>query len=146
MAFTKNELLDMLKMYGVYGSGWWTRYPKRAVEEIYKMYQGTNTVLIHRGNKIIWEEEIFNNYGTRFVISIEAANYPHTMPDVYVKDSEIDISSSKHLYPPNKPCLMEPHEYNSNISILELRNLLCAWCWCAETYINTGEWPAAEAD
>lgn len=143
----KSQCLQILNECGIYGSGWWTRYPKRAVEEIYKMHENTNAVLKTEGSKLIWEEELFNNFNTYFKISIEAgSNFPFEMPDTYVRNSGIDISRAKHMYSGSRLCLMHPSEYHSYISVLEIRNLAAAWCFCAEAYIETGEWPAAEAD
>jgi len=129
-------------------SFWWVRYPRRAVEEIRQMEENTNAMLFCEGSSLIFKEEIVSNFGTHFLLLIKVgSNYPFSMPDVYVVDSDIDVSNAKHQYSEGRFCLMHPSDYNSNnTSILEIRNLAAAWCWCAEVYLNTGEWPAAEAD
>ena len=127
-------------------SCWWVKYPNRALQEIDKMYVGTNAALSYSGKKLIWDEVIKNNFGTQFYISIVTENYPHKMPKVFVKEAEIRFRRGKHIYGDGSLCLLHPDDYNSNISILQMRNLGCAWCWAVEVYIETKEWPTSEAD
>lgn len=123
-------------------TGWWSKYPKRATEELLKMVTSTNANLSQEGSKLIFEEEITNNFGTCFLISIAVEDFPYKMPKVFVKSPK--IKKKLHMWKDGSLCLMEPDTYNSGISILKIRNLACAWCFCYEAYLNTGEWPAAE--
>lgn len=123
---------------------WWVKYPKRALQEIRTMERNTNAYLTYYGNKLIWEEVVKNNFNTRFYISIETEGYPHKMPRVFVKDSDIKFKRRKHTYKDGSLCLMESSEYNSRLSVLQIRNQACAWCWAVEVYTHTKSWPAAE--
>jgi len=125
---------------------WWVEYPNRALQEIDKMHSSTNAALRCSGKKLIWDEVIKNNFGTQFYIAIETENYPHKMPTVFLKEAEIMLKKQKHTYRDGSLCLLHPDDYNSNISILQIRNLACAWCWAAEVYVHTKKWPAAETD
>ena len=125
---------------------WWVKYPNRALQEIDKMHSSTNAALRCSSKKLIWDEVIKNNFGTQFYISIETENYPHKMPKVFLKEAEIMLKKQKHTYRDGSLCLLHPDDYNSNISILQIRNLACAWCWAAEVYVHTKKWPAAETD
>jgi hypothetical protein len=127
-------------------SYWWVKYPTRALKEIEKMHANTNAALRCFGGKLIWDEVIRDNFGTQFFISIEAEDYPHKMPKAFVKEAEIKFKHAKHMYRDGSLCLMHHNDYNSSISILEIRNLACAWCWAVEVYTHTKEWPAAQAD
>ena len=91
----KEKCLDVLRECGLPVTGfWWGRFPRRAIEEIYKMEENTSAIFSHREGKLIWEEEIINNFGTGFLISIETgSNYPFSPPKVYVKESGIDLQS-----------------------------------------------------
>lgn len=70
----RDKYLSLLNESGfpINGSGWWVKYPKRAVEELYRMLSSTNARITHKQDKMIFKEEISNNFGTRFSISIEA--------------------------------------------------------------------------
>lgn len=125
---------------------WWVRYPKRAISEIEKMNKSTNAAYKCVGRKLIWDEVIKNNFKTQFYISIETVDYPQKMPAVYIKESEIKFKRNKHMFKGGKMCLMHQDDYNSKISILEIRNMACAWCWAVEVYTHTNKWPTAEAD
>ena len=124
---------------------WWARYPKRACEEIYKLKENTNAFMETSGNRLIWKEEIINNFGSAFVISIETnSKYPFSMPKTFLLKPHIEPSDDKHMFKDGSLCLMHPSSYNSRISILQIRNQASAWCFCIEAYANTGKWPAAE--
>ncbi|MBW1668188.1 MAG: hypothetical protein JRI79_13565 [Deltaproteobacteria bacterium] len=125
---------------------WWVKFPRRALKEIRKMEAYTNAAVRCSGKKMIWEEVVKNNFGTQFYISIEAKDYPHKMPKAFVKEAEIKFKHGKHMYRDGSLCLMHPNEYNSNISILQIRNLACAWVWAVEVYTHTKQWPTAEED
>lgn len=127
-------------------SCWWVKYPHRAIQEIEKMHSCTNAALSCSGKKLIWDEVVKNNFGTQFYISIETESYPHRMPMVFLRQAEIKVSKQKHMYGDGRLCLLHPDDYHSTISILQMRNLACTWCWAAEVYIHTKQWPAAEAD
>lgn len=145
--FEKKKCLEILSEHGltVRGDHWWIRYPKRGIQEIFAMLQNTNATLVRCDEKLIWRETITNNFSSNFTISIEAReNHPHEMPKVHLDQPQIEPSNKIHMYKDGSLCLMHSNEYNSRISILEIRNLAAAWCWCIEVYTNTGEWPAAE--
>jgi len=138
-----DEGILALKALGIpTGQGWWVRYPRRAIEEISKMAEGSNAHLDFRGSKMVFEEWITTNLGTDCFISLEADGFPHKMPKAFVKQPA--IKTRKHLWSDDSLCLMEPSSYGSGTSILQFRNLAAAWCFCYEVYINTGNWPAAE--
>lgn len=123
----------------------WMKYQGRFIEEVSKMADNTNAQLSCEDGKLIWEEDISNNFGTEFTISIEVPEgYPYKMPRVLVTYSEIDLPKSKHRYKDGSLCLLHPSEYHSVMSILDFRNMASAWCWAVEVYQNTGEWPAGE--
>ena len=124
---------------------WWVRYPKRAVEEIYKMKEHTNASLSSRGKQIVWRERIVNNFGNTFVISIESQEtHPFSAPKVFLKQPCIENSRDKHMWKDGSLCLFKPASYSSNMRILEIRNLACSWCFCYSAYKNTGTWVGAE--
>ena len=143
----KEKYLQVLGECGLPTTGhyWWTRYPKRAIEEIYKIYENTNAAFSRKESKLIWEEVITNDFGTRFLILIETnSTFPYTPPSVYVKESEINLENVSHKYKNGTLCLFEPEAYSTKMAILDIRNLACAWCFCVEVYLDKGEWPAAE--
>lgn len=145
----KEKGLQILSENGlpVTGHYWWTRYPKRCVDEIYRMYENTNAAFSHSGDNLIWEELIINDFETRFLISIETnSNFPFASPKVYVKDSELYLGDVKHQYDDGTLCLFAPSAYSTKMTILQIRNLSCAWCFCAEVYLKEGKWPAAELE
>jgi hypothetical protein len=145
--FEKKPYLEVLGEYGlpVKGDYWWTRFPKRAVDEIFAMRKNTKATLIQCDEKLIWQESITNNFDSRFYISIETnESFPHKMPKVFVKEPWINPSNTIHIYSDGTLCLMHPSSYNSRISILEIRNLAAAWCFCYDVFSHTGTWPAAE--
>lgn len=144
----REEYLSTLSKCGipVCGHYWWTRYPKRAVEEIEGMLEHSKAVLDCRGNRLIWEESIVNNFGRVFVFSIEAGgNYPFTAPKVFLKEPYITPSDGKHIYGDSSLCLFRPEAYSSRMRILNIRHIACSWCFCIDAYERTGEWPGAEA-
>lgn len=124
---------------------WWARYPERAAEEIYKMSQNTNSMMQVDGDKLVWFEIITTNFGNDYMFSLETGSgYPFTMPKVFVREPDIRFGDMKHLYSDGSLCLMHADDYSSKMSILEFRNQAVAWCWCADAYKQTGEWPGAE--
>ncbi len=144
--FEKQQCLNVLGDFGlpVRGDYWWTRLPKRCLEEIHSMRKNTNATLARCDEELIWNECIVNNFETKFHISIETdESFPHKMPKVFVKDPWIKPSISAHMYEDGRLCLMHSNDYNSGISILEIRNLAAAWCFCYQVYSHTGTWPAA---
>lgn len=143
----KKKCLDTLSRYGlpVRGSYWWVRYPKRAVDEVNRM-RNTNAKLIFNDNKLFWEEWITNDYGTPFLISIESEeNHPFKEPDVFLKEPKLEHHERKHMYSDGSLCLFRPEEFSSRMTILDIRNMAASWCFCYESYVNTGNWPGAEA-
>lgn len=125
---------------------WWVKYPKRALQEIKRMESSTNAAFRCSGKVLIWEEVITNNFGNKFYIEIETEDYPHKMPKTYVREAEIKFKRGKHMYNDGNLCLMRSSDYDSSTSVLQIRNLACAWCFAVEVYTRTGEWPTAEAD
>ncbi len=86
-----------------------------------------------------------NVLASKQFLSIETQkNHPHEMPKVFLKEPLIEPDDKMHMYKNGSLCLMHPNSYHSRISILEIRNLAAAWCFCLEVYSNTQEWPAAE--
>jgi len=146
----KEKCLQVLGEYGLPTAGyyWWVSYPKRAIDEIYRMHENTNAVFFREERKLIWEEVITNEFDSRFLIAIETdSTFPFTQPSVYVKESDVDLKDAKHKYDNGSLCLFTPSAYSSKMTILQIRNLACAWCFCADIYLRTDkkEWPAAEA-
>jgi len=142
----KKKYLEILANYGlpVNGNSWWVRYPKRAAEEIYKMQENTYAALSYDANRLIWTESIVNNFDTPFVISIETdSNYPFSMPNSFVKDPYIAPGNDRHIFADGSLCLFDSSDYNSQMSILEIRGHVCTFCFCIEVYLNTKHWPAA---
>lgn len=144
----KKYFLDILSSIGLpvtYPEYWWVRYPKRAVQEISVMKENTNADFVHRGNKLIWEEKIMNNFDSYFLISIQTgADFPFTMPKAFVIHPKIECDPTIHIYREGNLCLMHPDTYHSKMLILETRNLSAAWCFSYEAYLHTGKWPAAQ--
>lgn len=140
------QCLEILADFGlpIEEENWWTRYPIRAVEEIYKL-ESTNASISVVGSKLTITESITNNFNKAFVISIEVQdNHPFKMPKVFLKEPQISSSDTIHMYSGRQLCLMHPDAYHSSISILEIRNLAAAWCFCYTAYQKTGSWPGAE--
>lgn len=145
--YENKKCLEVLADYGLDtgGENWWVQFPKRALEEIYVMHENTNANLVRDRYRLVWDEWIETNFGSNFLISVVASeNHPHVIPDAFVRQPSINPNSKIHTNPDSSLCLMHPSEYNSNISILEIRNLASAWCFCYEVYQHTGKWPAAE--
>jgi len=144
----KAKALEILKLSGLPTEGigyWWIISPVRAVEELVKMQENTNAEMRMNDKKLIWQERIVTNVGNHFHISIESSLiYPFTMPDVFVLDPVIDLDKTPHIYVDRTLCLMHENDYNSKMSILHIRNMASAWCWCYDIFKETGNWPAAE--
>jgi len=141
------QFLEILRNYGIplNGNFWWCRFPKMAVESIWAMQNNTNASLIICEEKLIWQEWVTNNFDTRFFISIETQkNHPHEMPKVFIKEPHIKSDTTIHMYQDGHLCLMHSSEYNSKISVLEIRNQAASWCFSFEVFAYTGKWPAAE--
>lgn len=140
---------DVLMLYGLPlhdDSCWWVKYPKRAAEELYKIFENTNAAITSFSNRqIVFEEVITNNFGNQFHMSYETGSrFPFKMAKVFLQTPKVEYGKAPHLYSDGSLCLMHPSQYNSNISILQTRNLASAWCLCLDVYWRTGEWPAAE--
>ncbi len=146
----KDEYLETLEACGLpvdSNNYWFVRHKKRAVEELFKMQENTNSTVFCRETKLIWEVDIINEFGSYFLISIETnANYPFTAPKVYLKDPELEDGFAKHVYKDKSLCLFHPDEYSSSMSILDIRNIAASWLHCYEIYLETKVWRAAEAD
>lgn len=143
----KEKCFEILELYGLSSNrGWWSKYPKRAVEDITKMDDNTNAMFHPEGNKLIFEETIVTNFGVYYSLSIETdGGHPYVPPEVYVKEPDIDSVPSMHTYGDGRLCLFKPEVYTSAMSILRIRNLASSWCFCHEVFTRTGKWPGAEA-
>jgi hypothetical protein len=143
-----SEFLKILRKLGLptdTGSNyWWVLYPQRAVEEIVNIRRRTNAVMERSGKKLIWKEWIYNNFGTRFYILMEAENFPLKMPKIYLLKPDIEPDLKIHMYRDKSLCLIHPDEYNSNMTLMDFRGFAAAWCFCVEVFANTRTWPAAE--
>lgn len=124
---------------------WWVRYPERAIQELLLMKENTNANFYLIENQLIWKEGIWNNFGNKFFIAIKTdSKYPFSQPKAYILEPKIQSNFKEHIYKDGELCLMHPDSYNSQISILEIRNLVAAWCFSYTAYRQTGTWPAAE--
>ncbi len=145
----ENEYLEILEECGLPLTSydfWWRNYPKRAVEEIYKMQENTHSTFFCKGEKLIWEVEMINEFESLFLISIETdSRYPFTAPKVFMKDPELEEDYDKHVYSDKSLCLFRPEVYSSNLSILDIRNICASWIHSYENFLNTGEWTCGEA-
>jgi hypothetical protein len=142
---SKKECINILSEYGLpRRKGWWAKYPVRAIVDIQKMACNTSAFLKYKANALIWDEWISTNLGSEFLISIEVKDYPHKMPQVYIKEPKIKSDIDYHMLDDGRLCLMHSDDHNSNNSILVYRNQAAAWCFAYEVYRNTGSWPAAE--
>ncbi len=122
---------------------WWNRYPERATKELSRMTQSTNSMVQVDGNKLVWFEIITTNFGNEYLIAIETGSkYPFKMPKVFVREPK--VSTSKHLYGDGSLCLMHSDDYNSKMSLVQIRNQAASWLLCYEAYKQTGEWVGAE--
>ena len=138
------EVLDACKVPRI-GLNWVNQHRKLAVEEILNMDTNTNAQVRWDGVSLIWDEWITNNLGSEFHIEISTKrNHPYEIPDVRVKHPYFTPSRKIHVYSDGKLCLMHPNLYNSRISILQIRNMACAWTFSFEVYESTGIWPSAE--
>jgi len=124
-------------------SNWWVKHPKRAIEELYLMEENTNSIFHVRGSQLIWEETIVNNLGQAYRLSIESQpEHPFSIPKVFVLSPH--ITAAAHRYHDGSLCLFHPDDYRSDMTLLSIRGLASAWCFCHGIYEQTGEWPAAE--
>ncbi|MBT6562549.1 MAG: hypothetical protein HON76_08480 [Candidatus Scalindua sp.] len=146
----EKEYLEILEECGLSLTSpdlWWKKYPKRAVEEIYKMQENTHSTFFCKGKQLIWEVQMINDFGSYFLISIETdSGYPFTAPKVFMKDPELEADYCMHVYSDKSLCLFRPEVYSSSMSILDIRNVAASWIHCYEIFLNTGEWAGAEAD
>ena len=137
------QLIRLAGLSGVFG--FWNTAPERFVEECNKMMNGTNAIPYSEHNNLIWVEDITNNFGTDFTIKIIVPpDFPFRGPRVFVLEPELSPTECKHMYPSGALCLLHPDDYNTNMSILEFRNLAAAWVTLIEEYAKTGEWGGAE--
>ena len=146
MFFNPNKkYLAMLKDLGFpTNKGWWSKYPERALGEMYKMSQGTNAIARAVGSKMVWKESIVTNFGTRYDLSIETDGYPFKAPKVFVTNKRVSKGHKTHVNADGSLCLQHSSDYNSSTSVLQIRNRACAWCFAYEGYLATGKWPAAQ--
>lgn len=142
----KDQALEILRMYGlpIDSRNWWTRYPVRAAEEIYKMEHNTVAQMTVDGLKLIWVILIITDQGTKRTFYIETLEFPHCAPKVYGIDPVTKCDFKRHIHSGGNLCLYHPDEYSPNMSILDHRNLSASWSHCVEEYDRTGTWPADE--
>ncbi len=120
---------------------WWVEYPRRAVEEIFLMNLNTNATVENEDDNLVWFETIVTDFGqTHDLIIVSEPGYPHKMPKAFVPDTTTHI----HKMDDESLCLFDTCDYSSKMTILEIRNQACAWCFAYDAYIQTGQWPAAE--
>jgi hypothetical protein len=146
---SKQERLERLQRLGlpIYDEdAWWVSLPERAETEIAKMQRFSNSVFTVDGDSLVWHFNTTTNFGNTYLQSIVTdSGFPFKQPKTYVLEPQIKPSDTIHMYGGGELCLFRPEEYHSNLSILDLRNKSCAWCFAYDTYINTGEWGGAEA-
>lgn len=144
----QSDLEEVLELCGIpgYASGFWEKYPERFCKEIEKMLNGTNAEPDYEDGKLIFTEEIVNNFGTAFTYVMKVPyNYPFKGPKVFLLEPDIDHDMAKHMYSDDSLCLYHPDSYSTSWSLLDIRNQACSWCSCVEIYEETGEWIGAEA-
>lgn len=146
MFFNKdNQALKIIADLGFpKNRGWWSKYPKRALDEMYKMSQSTNAVAHPVGSKMVWRESITTDFGSYYSLSIETEGYPHKAPKVFVTNKSVPKGHTTHVNSDGSLCLQHPSAYSSGTSVLQIRNRACAWCFAYDAYLATGKWPAAE--
>lgn len=143
----RQKCFEILELYGLpTDSGWWSKYPKRAVEEITKLGDNTNSIFNAESNKLIFSELVSTNFGNYYSISIETGyDHPYVQPEVYIKIPYIEPSTKIHMYDDGRLCLMKPEVYHTQMFILDIRNKAASWCFCHDIYKETGKWDGAEA-
>ena len=125
---------------------WFSRYPIRAVEEFYKLNEGSEVSIRWDGGNIICEEMIISNFNNihEYLIKV-SREFPFEMSKVFLIDPKVSYESDPHLYPDDSLCLIHPDDYQSRISLLEIRNMIASWCFCYDAYnLNGGNWVGAE--
>lgn len=126
-------------------SYWHVRFPVRAVNEIELMRNNTNASMGVYEDGLVFQELIKNNFENNFDIFILAGpDFPHLMPDVYIRRPRIEPSTDIHVHPDGRLCLMSPDDYLSSMNILKFRGLSCAWTICYNTFQESRVWPGAE--
>ena len=145
----KEEYLERLQSNGLPIDDedyWWVKFPERALDEIFKMQENSNSVLSVDGDKLVWHFETTTNFGNTYIQAIAAGSgFPFKQPTAYVLEPEITPYNKIHMFKGGVLCLFVPEEYHSNLSVLELRNKSAAWCFAYDTFVNTGVWGGAEA-
>ena len=138
----KSVALEILEMYGLptKKGGWWVKHPVRAAEEITIMNDNTNANLRCENELLIWSEWITTNFGKEYLINIEAKNFPFVMPKVYLLTPKIPRKFRKHIWNDGSLCIMYPQDFNSKMSILQIRNQTAAWCFCHEALKQIKVW------
>lgn len=139
--------LDILEECGLPDdeNAFWVKYPDRFLQEVRKMVDNTNAVATYEDGKLVWIEDVINNFDTPFTIGITVSpSFPFSKPDVFVLAPDISPSNDKHMHGNGSLCLLHPDEFHSGMSILDFRNMACSWLMCFEVYKESGKWPAAE--
>lgn len=124
---------------------WWERHPGRAEREKSLMYQDTNAVMEIIDGQMVWNETIYNDFGTLFEASYVAqGSHPFDPPRAYITYPEITPSMDYHMFGDGHLCLARDQDMDSSTTIYDIRGWTCLWVTCYETYINTGKWIALE--
>lgn len=108
------------------------------------MNDNTNATVRHRGSELIWEEWIRTDFGTDYHVRIEAYDFPFVMPKVWLLKPKIHWRPRKHVWTDGSLCVMDPQDFNSRATVLQVRNQTAAWCFCTDAFRETGVWYGAE--
>jgi hypothetical protein len=141
MNITRSQAAQLLQEVGFPLGHWCCQIPERIINEIEKMERNTNARYYIEGDDLIFVENIITNFGTSYGIAIVVSSgYPYVQPKAYAPG----IATTKHIFSDGSLCLFAPTSYKTNMSLLDIRNQTCAWCFAYEAHRATGEWPAAE--
>lgn len=135
---------EAVKAYGLQNCGWCGRFPERTVLEVHKLVNNTSAQISSKKDTLIIKERLTNNFGTSFLMRIEAKDFPFKMPKAFIESPRIKARAGKHFYKDGSICLFHPQEWNSRYSLLKVRNHVAAFCFCLTAYQKTGLWPASE--
>lgn len=122
------------------------RYPARCLEELEKISNNTNAIVKGEGSDLVLYEYIENNFNYNFYTKIVVSpGFPFKMPSAFILEPDLAIGTP-HRWQDNSLCLFDKSEFNSSMSILDIRNQTSAWIFAYEVWRATGEWPAAEKE
>jgi hypothetical protein len=140
-----NTFLNNLGVQPKNPNSWMNKFQERAEREIALMLNNTSATCFLEEDHLVFVEDILSNYGTRFRVAIIIPDlFPFVMPSVRILEPE--IHSNPHYWPNGEPCYMDPYEYDSNETILNVRNYVSTWLFAYEGYLYTKKWQGAEHD